>query len=396
MTKSLTLYQQLAARLETDGVPATLDLLETHFRREKDFFRLFEILKLRCRHKLGLRIMPGMSMEHLSSKQQKELDEGLINACQTVGTLLFREGNLEHGWAYLQPVGNRTLNNSLVREIKVNDQNVELLIDISLNQAAAPDYGYALMLSHFGTCNAITAFGVHGVQFDRKTQANMAAQLLRHVYEEVVQGVKQDIEKNQQTARPDANLRDLLTEHPWLVEQQACHLDATHLSSLMNIARLTTAAADHEIALQLAEYGAGFPEDLQYKSSPPLENTYPGHQLFFNALMGNNVDGAVNHFKQKCLALTEGSGSPIATEANEILIDFLYRIDRVDEAIAHALDCAIEPSMQTGLAPDPTEMAQSLSQFESVLAHFQQQDDLLGYSVTLLKQNESQAAQKSD
>ena len=162
----------------------------------------------------------------------------------------------------------------------------------------------------------------------------------------------------------------------------------------MNIARLTTATADHEIALQLTEYGAGFPEDLQYKSSPPLENTYPDHQMFFNALMGNNVDAAVSHFKQKCLALTEGPNSQFATEANEILIDFLYRLDRVDEAIAHALDCALEPSMQTGLAPDPTEMAQSPTQFESVLAHFQQQDDLLGYSVALLKQHESQAAQK--
>ena len=285
--------------------------------------------------------MPGRSIERLSSKQQKELDEGLIDACQTVGTLLFREGNLEHGWAYLQPVGNRTLNESLVREVKVTDQNLELLIDISLNQAAAPDYGYALTLSHFGTCNAITALGIHGSQFDRKTQAIMATQLLRHVYDEVLQGVKQDIEKNQQTARPDANLRNLLAEHPWLVEQQACHLDATHLSSLMNIARLTTATADHEIALQLTEYGAGFPEDLQYKSSPPLENTYPDHQMFFNALMGNNVDAAVSHFKQKCLALTEGPNSQFATEANEILIDFLYRLDRVDEAIAHALDLSL-------------------------------------------------------
>ena len=396
MNKSLTLYEQIATRLKTDGVLATLDLLETHFRREKDFFRLFEVLKLRCRHKLGLPVMPGRSAECLDAKQQKKLDEGLIDACQTVGTLLFRDGNLQHGWAYLQPVGNRKLNESLVREIKVDDQNVDLLIDISLNQGAAPSYGYALTLSQHGTCNAITAFGVHGTRFDRDTQATMAAQLLRHVYDEVVLAIKQDVEKEQQTARPDANLRDLLAEHPWLVEQQACHLDATHLSSLMTIARLTTSAANHEIALQLAEYGAGFPEDLQYGSSPPLENTYRDHQFFFSALLGENVDAAVSHFKQKCEAVAQGPDPQIATEANEILIDFLSRVDRVDEAIAHALNCVLDPSMQTGLASDPTEMAQSPTQFESVLAHFQKQDDLLGYAVTLLKRSESNATREAD
>jgi len=396
MSKPSTLFEQIAARLDSDGVEPTLDLLETHFRREKDFFRLFEVLKLRCRHQLGLKLMPGRSSERLSSKLQKELDQGLIDACQTVGTLLFRDGNLQHGWAYLQPAGNRNLNESLVREIKVDDQNVDLLIDISLHQGAAPDYGYALTLTHRGTCDAITAFGVHGPQFDRDTQATMAAQLLRHIYDEVVQGIKQDIEKEQQTARPDANLRDLLTDHPWLVQQQAYHLDATHLSSLMTIARLTTSAADHEIALQLAEYGSGFPEDLQYNNSPPFEETYADHQWFFKALLGENVDAAASHFKQKCTELAQGSNPQIVTEANEILIDFLSRIGRVDEALAHAMNCAMEASLQTGLAADPTEMAQSPAQFESVLAHFQTHDDLLGYAVTLLKRSESNATQELD
>ena len=297
----------MRARLETAGVPATLDLLETHFRREKDFFRLFEILKLRCRHKLGLPIIPDRSTDCLSPQQQKELDEGLLDACQTVGTLFFREGNLEHGWAYLHPVGNRKLNESLVREIKIDEQNIDLLIEISLNQGAAPAYGYELTLAHHGTCNSVTAFGVHSPHLDRETRAKMASLLLRHVYDEVLQGVRQDIATKQQSARSDANLRDLLTEHHWLVDQQTHHLDATHLSSLMTIARLTTSAADHEIALQLAEYGAGFPQDLQYESSPPLDDTYPDHQLFFNALLGNNVDAAVSHFKQKCENLTESS-----------------------------------------------------------------------------------------
>jgi len=396
MPPTSTLFEQVAARIQSDGVPATLDLLETHFRREKDFFRLFEVLKLRVRDKTGLPLMPDRSTERPNPKQQKALDDGILDACQTVGTLLFRDGSFQHGWMYLQPAGNRKLNESLIREVKVNAQNIDLLIDISLNQGAAPDYGYQLMLGHYGTCDAITAFGVQSPQFDRETQTAMASQLLRHIYDEVVQEVKLDIEKNQQTARSDANLRELLAEHPWLVEQQSYHLDATHLSSLMKIARLTTSAADHELALELAEYGAGFPEDLQYKSTPPLENTYPDHQLFFEALLGKNVEAAVTQFEQKCDEAAGTCRVEVIAEANEILIDFLYRIGKVDEAIARATTRPVDPAVQIGLAPDPTEMAQSPTQFETVLAHFQQQDDLLSYSAALIKQNETTANHDSD
>ena len=384
MSQNLNLYQQLADRLTDDGVAATLELLETHFRREKDFFRLFEVLKLRVRHKLDLPLITDRAAEELPERQQRALDEGLIDACQTVGTLLFRNGDFQHGWSYLQPVGNRKLNDSLIREIKVNDENVDLLIDLSLNQAAAPAYGFQLTMEHHGTCNAITAFEVQGLQFDREMQASMAALLLRHIYDEVMQNIAADIEQHQQTARPDANLRERLAEHPWLVEQKTHHLDATHLASLMKIARLTTSAADHELALQLAEYGAGFPDDLQYPSPAPFENTYPDHKIFFGALLGENVEAAVSHFKQKCERAAETHG----TEVNEILIDFLYRLGQVDEAITHATASSNDPAMRTGLAPDMIEMAHSPAQFKTVLDHLQQQGDLLGYSAALLRRHE--------
>lgn len=391
MNQSNRLFEQLADRLKTDGIEGILELLETHFRRQKEYFHLFEVLKLRCRHQLDLPLTPSRTTETLSDQQQRKLDTGLIDACQTVGTLLVRDGDIRHGWSYLQPVGNRKLTESLIREIKVTEENVDLLIDISLSQGAAPTYGYQLVLTHHGTCNAITAFEVQGAQLDRPTQAAMAARLLRHVYDEVIQGVRTHIDQSNETARPDANLRALLSEHAWLVDQQTHHLDATHLSSLMKISRLTTSRNDHDLALQLAEYGAGFPDDLQYNSPPPFENTYPDHQIFFKALLGQEIDAAVTHLKQKCANADQIHGS----QADEILIDFLNRVGRVDEAIAHAKHCSLGSTVQTGLAPDMIEMASTNDQFKTVLDHLQQQDDLLGYSMALLKQNETQQSEGS-
>jgi hypothetical protein len=386
MTQISNFFEQIAARFETDGVPGTLELLETHFRRQKEYFHLFEVLKLRCRHKLGLLLAPSQSSEQLPERQQRELDEGLLDACQTVGTLLFRDGNIQHGWTYLQPVGNRKLTESLIREVTVNDENADLLIDIALNQGAAPAYGYQLTLDHHGTCSAITAFEVQGVNFDRNTQALLASQLLHHIYNEVMQNIRAHIEQSEETARPDADLRELLQDHSWLVQQQAYHLDATHLSSLMKIARLTTSPEDHERALQLAEYGAGFPEDLQYANPAPFDDTYGDHKIFFNALLGKEIEAAVGHFKRKC----SDAATTFGSQADEILIDLLFRVGRIDDAITHAQINPIDPSMRTGLALDIIEMANTPAQFATLLKHLQEQDDLLGYAFALLKRNEIQ------
>jgi hypothetical protein len=271
---------------------------------------------------------------------------------------------------------------SLIREAPVNDETLDLLIDIGLNQGGAPVYGYELAIKHHGTCSSITAFEVQATQFDRTTQADMAATLLHHIYEEVLTNVRHHIEQQNETPRADATLRELLTEHPWLVEQKAYHLDTTHLASLMKIARLTSKAKDHEVALQLAEYGANFPEDFQYKSPEPFENTYLDHQVFFRALLGEDVDGAVAHFQAKADASDRAIyGNPI----DEVMIDFLQRVGRTDAAIAYATAHEVDPAARTGLAPDLIQMPQSSEQFESVLTHLKQQNDLLGYSVALLR-----------
>lgn len=383
------IFDQLDAAISGQGIDAALDQLEGHFRRQKEFFRLFEILKIKVRHRLGLLLVPAAASETLSDRQQRDLDDGLIDACEVVGTLLFRNGDFQHGWTYLQPVGNRKLTNALLREIKIDDDNVNGLIEIALGQGAAPEYGYELLVKSSGTCNAISAFEVQAEHFDRATQAAMAATLLNYVYEEVVAGVSQHIKREGETPRPDASLKELLVEHSWLVEQRAYHLDATHLASLMKIARVVTRRADIENALELAEYGVGFPQDFQYASLPPFEDTYPDHQIFYRGLLGDadDVDRTIELLNLKSQQFAADNYGPVADEA---LVDFCHRVGRIDQAIGYYLERLADRPDVSGLVPDLLSLAKTEEQFDRVLEHFRQRGDLLGYSRILLRKNEAQ------
>ena len=110
---SPTPFDELQRISEESGVEKSLDFLEHHFRKDKDFFKLFEVMKMRCRHQLGLPLIYSQQPDDLTPPQQRELEDRLLAACREVGTLFFESGMIEEGWMYLQPVGDKQLNEKL-------------------------------------------------------------------------------------------------------------------------------------------------------------------------------------------------------------------------------------------------------------------------------------------
>ena len=121
---------------------------------------------MRVRRQLGLSVLYQETPDELDGDQQRQLEDGLLAACREVGTLLVKSGELQQGWMYLQPVGDRTLNEKLIRSIPITDDNIDALIETSVSQGAAPEYGYELLLKHYGTCNGITTFDTQAGMFD--------------------------------------------------------------------------------------------------------------------------------------------------------------------------------------------------------------------------------------
>ena len=378
----------LESHFEQGGVDQVLDFLEQRFRVEHSYFKLFEVLKMRCRHRLGLSLTYGPESESLTEPQQRQLEDGLLAACRDVGTQLMHHGQLAEGWMYLHPVGDRDLNESLIRSLTVTEDNLETILEIAFHQAAAPSYGYQLLIEHFGTCNAITTFDTQAHRFEKHQQQAMAEMLVQQLYRELCLSLVSVLERERQTATEPNHLTAILAEHPWLIEGGAFHIDTTHLASVMRIARVIEKPAELMKALELANYGHRLHPDFQYPSAPPFEDTYPDHAHFFRALLGQRVDEAVAHFRAKCESVDPNQHGTVAWET---LANFLTRVGRRSEAIKVVADHVIGHNEPLGIAPQLLDIPETSDQWREVQNVCTIQGDLLGTAVAMLKSSTDQS-----
>jgi hypothetical protein len=296
---------------------------------------------------------------------------------------------------YLQPVGDKSLNEQLARSIEPDEENVDALIDVTITQGAAPVFGYGLLLEHHGTCNGITTFDTQAMRFDRETQKLMARELLHHIYHELTENIRyaitqsrdQGIEPGVQeeatnTDMPESmRLSELLAAHPDLTEAGAHHIDTTHLASIMRIARLVDDPEDLQTANEVAIYGRRLHEDFQYPGSPPFEDTYVDHQYFFGALLGNDVDTAIAHFENKIQTLNADQVGPVAEET---FVDLLVRLGRNDQALSVVTERLLGQHESLGIAPPPFEIANTPERLNRLRAFYESEGDLLGFAVSVL------------
>ncbi|MEM7455802.1 MAG: hypothetical protein AAF456_15725 [Planctomycetota bacterium] len=382
MSSASELFAEVRTIAEQAGIEQALARLADHFRDRRMHHELFEVLKMNVRHGLGIPLLYGESADDLDEAGRRRLEDGLLEACREVGTMLVEDGQLHEGWVYIQPVGDRELSRNLITSVPVTDENIDALVEIAFSGGAAPDFGYDLVLKKYGTCNAITTIDTRGAQFDAPTRRQIAAMLVNHLYDELCANVCSHIEqeKGEGTVAEGASLRELMAAHPWITAGGSHHVDATHLASVMRIGLVVEDGVALKRLVELAAYGASLASDFQYAGNPPFENTYPDSQIYYRALLGEKVDEAVAHFDRKAKETDRGRHGSIAIDT---LIDLLKRVGRRQQALDIAFD-QLE-SDETTTTANVHELAESGPEMDSVMKFFQQRNDLLGYSVGLLR-----------
>jgi hypothetical protein len=109
---------------------------------------------------------------------------------------------------------------------------------------------------------------------------------------------------------------------------------------------------------------------------------YPAHSLYFQALLGENPDEAVNYFKTKAEMLDPQHHGYAAIET---CIDLLSRLGRHDEALAAAMKFGLGAIQPLGNAPPLVELAHRAGNLPALLAHCQGRQDLLGFVAALVQ-----------
>jgi hypothetical protein len=192
-----SLFDQLQSDLSRSGPDAVLAKVADTLRAEKRYHDLFEALKMQVRRKLALPVTYTSGGDDLPEEKRNQLEEGLLSACREVGTLLLRQGKVREGWMYLRPVGERQEAAALLAGVEPNEDNTEELIEVALHEGVDIGRGYGLVLSSYGTCNAITTYDSSIARRPRAEQVPAARLLLRQVHSDLVANVMADIARQE-------------------------------------------------------------------------------------------------------------------------------------------------------------------------------------------------------
>ena len=374
-------FDQLQSAFSSGGAEAALQRAAELLRQQKKYHELFEVLKMQVRRRLGLPLLPGAS-DDLPEEQRTKLEDGLIASCREVGSALLKEGKIREGWMYLRPVGDRNEAANLMGQIEANDENYEELIEVCLHEGVDVGRGYELVLEHYGTCNAITQYDSSVVRRPRADQAPAAQRLLRRVHADLLQSVKTDIARQEGQQPAGATLKELLHDRDWLFRDNSYHLDTTHLAACVRISRVLSDPADWRMALDLTEYGRRLSQQFQYQGDEPFAEIYPSNALYFQSLLGENVEEAIAFFKNKAEMLDPQYHGGAAIET---YVDLLNRLGRHKEALAAAVQHGLGSIQPLGNAPSLVELAQKSGEVQPVLEHCRAKDDVLGFAAALVQ-----------
>lgn len=344
------------------------------------YHELFEILLMQERVRLGLPVALMAPIDELPEPTRSRLEEAYLAICREIGMQLLSEGRVHEAWPYLRPLGDRQLVSAGLAKIEPSADNVQPLIEILLHEGIDVGRGYQLVLDHYGTCNAITAFENIVLTKSRTDQQDAAVRLVRHLHEELSDNLKADIEHREGQPPAETTLRAMIAARPHLFAGDAYHIDITHLAATLRHARLLEAPAAIALALDLAEYSDQVSRDLWGAGEPPFAEA-GSHALFLAAQLGQHIPEALAYFRQRAEQVDTYREGTLAAEVYVVL---LARVGRPAEAIDAAARLIPPGTHTTGFAPSLMELSAQSGDYTRLIDLCQTSDNVVAYTAALL------------
>ncbi len=377
-----SLFEQLEQQSTSGGVAAVLKHLISSLQEDKKHHELFEALKMQVRHRAGLPLLYGESGDDLDPKQRTLLEDGLLGACRQVGTGLLEDGRVSEGWMYMRPVGDVAAAREMINKIEVQDDNIDEMVEVLLQEGVDPARGFSVVLQNYGTCNAITTFESVMPQKGKADQRAVAQLLLRHVHQELFTNVKADVATRQDSEPTATTLAELIAGQEGMFGEHSYHIDTTHLASTTRFSRILEDEESLRLALDLTQYGKELHEQFQYEGDEPFTDIYRHHAFYYQALLGENLDEALAHFKERSDNVDTNQWGTVGIET---YIDLLARVGKIEEAIAVTIEKIKSGQRTMGLAPSLLELCERGGNYSPLMDACRGSDDVLGFATGLMQ-----------
>ncbi|WP_337177030.1 hypothetical protein [Paludisphaera sp.] len=340
-------FPDLDAALASGGPAEAVDRLVADLEARGEYRMLLDALLLKARVELGLPLIQVGRYADLPEEDRVKFEGRYVEALRHVGSKFLEAGDVATAWAYYQAIGEPEPVARALEELPPVDDPDKLarLIETAFHQGANPRKGFEWILRSYGACSAITSLEQAG-PVDPSARVACVEMLVRHLHEQLVDNIRADVARRGQPQRAKgAPLAAMVAGRDWLFDDDAYHTDVSHLTTVVRWSVMATDPEVLALALDLTEYGRRLSPRLQYDSAPPFEKTFEDHHVYLKALLGRDVDAAVEHFRGKLPARAEAGtegGDPESTLPAQVLVNLLARVGRegeaAEEAIRHLLD----------------------------------------------------------
>ena len=371
------MFDQLERARQTGGAAGGFDFLIQKFREEKNYPSMFEARLMQKRLELGLDPIQMGSLDDVPADVRPAYERAFVEAAREVGGLFLADGDVTRAWPYYRAVGESAPVAAAIEQIAPGE-DIESVIAIAFQERVNPRKGFELILAQYGTCRAITCFEQYPGPAGREEALHL---LVRTLYQELATGLRSTIERQEGQAPATDRVAELMEGRDWLFENNSYYIDSSHLIAVLRFSLDLDDPAMLRLALEMADYGRRLSPIFEFKVDPPFQNVYVDHAIYLRALLGEDVDGAIAHFRQKVL---ESDPEQVGTAPAQVLVTLLVRLDRVREAIAVSLEFLDGvPAAQLG-CPSLFQLCQMAGEWDQLKKLARDRGDMLSYAASLL------------
>ncbi len=395
-------FERLEAALRESGPLEAVERLCAELRERKDFHGLFYALLLRKRWELGLPPVQAGGGDNVPADKQDAYEEAIRLAARTAGQLYLDQRNVIQAWPFYRMIGEPGPVADALDRLPETDEGdgetYQQLVDIALHQGAHPKKGFDMAVKRYGLCSAITLFG-QGLQVSNEVRQHCIQRLVRTLYEELQARLLAEVRQRptilvpgqEAPAEDEAmpSLTELIEGRDWLFEDEAYHIDTSHLSAIVQFSINLSPGPELDQAIELCEYGKRLSPRLQYAGDPPFENQFADYQVYLKALAGREVEEAVAHFQAKA---SKADPEEVGTFPAQVLINLLYHLNRPGEAVNAYARFLTNADARQLACPSLQELCEKAGDYRPLVEVSRRRGDLVNFTAGLLQARDRQRA----
>ena len=154
------MFEELDRALATSTPAEAIARLSDALADRGEFRALLDARLLQARLELGLPLVLTGSLADLPEPSRARYEDRYVEAIREVGRKLLEAGEIGAAWAYFRAIAEKEPVAAAIEayEPVENDETIGQVVEVAFNQGVHPRKGFGLILDHYGTCSAITAF----------------------------------------------------------------------------------------------------------------------------------------------------------------------------------------------------------------------------------------------